>query len=111
LAQRGPQHGPQGLKWLNSYNSAADYPISLKFSAVTHTKVSEALRAAKLESELEFRRQEAFFRIPFWGHISAANQNIFTKVGVCAGKGVPQRVEWTKYACLKNPRWRPSPVS
>jgi len=36
-----------------------------------------------------------FFRIPFWGHIAAADQDIFTKVGVCEENVIPQRVEWS----------------
>jgi len=31
VGAKGPQDGPQGVKWLNRYNSAADRPIWLKF--------------------------------------------------------------------------------
>jgi len=50
--------------------------------------------------------QGVFFRIPFWGHIVAASHDIFTKVGVCEDNGVPQRMQWSKYAFLENHRWR-----
>jgi len=58
-----------------------------------------------LEPKVEFRHQVAFFRIPFWGHISAADQNIFTKFGVYVENGVPQRVDWSVYARLEYPKW------
>jgi len=60
-----------------------------------------------LEPEVEFSRQGAFFyRIPFSGHISAVDCDIFTKFAVCIENGVPQRLELSTYALLKNPRWR-----
>jgi len=43
-----------------------------------------------------------FFRIPFWGYISAADQDIFTKFGVCVDNGVPQRAERSEYSFLEN---------
>jgi len=49
---------------------------------------------------------ESVFQIPFWGHIVAANQDIFTKVGMCEDNGVPQRGLLSKYTYLKNQRWR-----
>jgi len=52
---------------------------------VTHTKVRGGLRASKLEPEVEFRRQEAFFQIPFWGHTYTADQDI----GMYIDNGVP----------------------
>jgi len=61
---------------------------------------------ATFEPEVEFRRQGAFFRIPFLGHISGADQDIFTKFGVCMENGVSQCVEWSVYARLEYPRWR-----
>jgi len=51
----------------------------------------EGRRVSKLEPEVEFRRQGAFLKI--CGHISAANQNIFTKFRVYAENGVPQCAE------------------
>jgi len=36
---------------------------------------------SKLQPQ-ELRRLEALFLIRFWGHISAADQDIFTKFGV-----------------------------
>jgi len=63
-----------------------------------------------LKPEVEFRRQGAIFRIPFWGHISAADQDIFTKCGVYVDNGVPRRTEWSKYAYLHNPRWRTAAI-
>jgi len=59
-----------------------------------------------LKPEIEFRRQEAFYRIPFWGHISGADQDIFTEFGMCVENGLQQRVEWSMYARLKYPKWR-----
>jgi len=61
---------------------------------------------SKLEPEVEFRHQGAFFRIPFWRHVSADDQDIVMKFGVCVDNGVSQRVKWSKYVCLKNLRWR-----
>jgi len=46
-----------------------------------------------LEPEVEFRRQGALFRIQFRGHISAADQDIFTKFGVLVENGILQRTE------------------
>jgi len=60
---------------------------------MTHTKVPAGLRASKLEPEVEFRRQGAFFRIPFWGYIFSADQAIFTKFGMYVDNGSPQRAE------------------
>jgi len=37
---------------------------------------------SKLEPDEEFHRQEALFRIQYWGHISATDQDIFAKSGV-----------------------------
>jgi len=48
---------------------------------MTHTEVPERVKASILKLEVEFRHQGAFLRIPFWGHISAADHAIFTKVG------------------------------
>jgi len=53
----------------------------------------------------EFRRQGALFQIPFWGHISAVDQVIFTKFGVYVDNWVAQRAKWSKYAFLYNPKW------
>jgi len=77
---------------------------------MTHTKVPAGLRALKLEPEVEFRRKGAFFRTPFWGHISAVDCDIFTKFAVCVENGVPQRVEWSTYAILEYPRWRTAAI-
>jgi len=72
------------LNYLNRYNSATDCPISLKFYyMVTDTEVRERWLASTLKPEVEFRRQRALFRIPFWGHISAADHNVFTTFDVC----------------------------
>jgi len=46
-----------------------------------------------------------------WGHISAADQDIFTKFGVYVENGVRQHVEWSKYAFLENPRWLTAAMS
>jgi len=62
--------------------------------------------ASELELEGEFCCQRAFFQIPFWGHISTTDQDIFIKFGVCIENGVPQHVEWSMYAHLEYPRWR-----
>jgi len=58
-----------------------------------------------LKPEVEFRRQGAFFLSPFWGHISSANQDIFTKLDAHVENGILQRVEWSMYACLEYPKW------
>jgi len=68
-------------------------------------KVHAGLRASKLEPEVELRRQAAFFEFRFWA-IVTADQDIFTKVGVCEDNGIPQHVEWSKYVFLRNQRWR-----
>jgi len=58
-----------------------------------------------------FARQGAFFyRIPFLGHIFGADQDIFTKFGVCVENGLPQRVEWSMYARLEYPIWRTAAI-
>jgi len=49
------------------------------------------VKASALKPEVEFRR---FFKISFWGHIVVADQDIFTKLGVCEDNGAPQSVEW-----------------
>jgi len=59
-----------------------------------------------LKPEVEFRLQGPFYQIPFWGHIFAADQDIFTKFGVWVENGVPQRVELSVYAHLEYPRWQ-----
>jgi len=61
---------------------------------------------SKFEPELEFHRQGAFYRIPFWGHISVADQDIFTNFGECVKNGLPQRVERSMYARLEYPKRR-----
>jgi len=58
------------LNYLNRHNSATDFPIWLKFRTTTHMKVPAELRTSKLEQEVEFCRQRAFFRISFWGMLS-----------------------------------------
>jgi len=94
------------LNYLNRHDSAADNLILLKLCTVTQTLVPERVKASTSKPEAEFRCQGAFFRLSFWGAIVVANQDIFTKVGVCEDNGVPQHVEWSKYAFLENQRWR-----
>jgi len=50
------------------------------------------------------------FRIPFWGHISGADEDIFTKFGVCVENLVPQCVEWSMYACLEQTMWQTAAI-
>jgi len=56
---------------------------------MANVMVPEGWLVSNLELEVEIRRQGAFFRISFWGHISVADQGIFTKFGVCVENGVP----------------------
>jgi len=49
---------------------------------------------------------EGPIRISFWGHISAANQDIIRKFGVYVGIELPQGVEWSKHVSFENPIWR-----
>jgi len=49
---------------------------------------------------------EGVFKIPVWGHISGADQDIFTKFGVYVENGVLQHVEWFIHIRLEYPRWR-----
>jgi len=79
---RWRKEGPQMVKWSNRYNSATDCPMWLKFCKVIHSMVLEGWLASKLEPKVEFHRQGAFYRIPFWGHVSGADQDIFTKFGM-----------------------------
>jgi len=46
------------------------------------------------------------FRILFWGHISAHNQDIFMKFSGYVGNKFPQGVEWSKHVSFKNPIWQ-----
>jgi len=57
---------------------------------MTHTKVPIKLSVSKLEPEVEFCRQGAFFSNFVLGHISAADQAIFTKYGVYVDNGSPK---------------------
>jgi len=54
--------------------------------------------------------QMSYYRIPFWGHISGADQDIFTKFVVCMENGVPQYVQRSTYARLDYPRWRTAAI-
>jgi len=72
--------------------------------------VPEGRLASKLELEVEFSRHGTFFQTPFWGHISGADQDIFTKFDACVENGVPQPVEWTMYARLEYPRWQTAAI-
>jgi len=49
---------------------------------------------------------EGPFRISFWGHISAPNQDIFTKFGGYVDDELPQGVKWSKHVSFKNPIWQ-----
>jgi len=40
---------------------------------------------------------EGPFRITFWEHISAPNEDIFTKFGWYVGNELPQGVKWSKH--------------
>jgi len=44
---------------------------------------------------------EGWFRISFWGHISAPNQDIFTKSVGCVDDGLAQCVEYSKYVSFR----------
>jgi len=49
---------------------------------------------------------EGPFRISFWWHISAPDQDIFRKFGWYVGNELSQDVEWSKYVSFKNPIWQ-----
>jgi len=72
-----PKMGPKGLN-----GKSADCPIWLKFCRMTNTNVPERRQASKLKPKVKIRRQMAFFSNSVLGHISDANQFIFTKFGV-----------------------------
>jgi len=104
--------GKAAPKWAPRGNSKVDITLQpvvrfgWNFCPMMHTKVPAGLRASKLEPEVEFRRHGAFFRIPFWWHISAADQDIFT-FGVYIDSAT---CEWSKYAFLHSPRWRTTAI-
>jgi len=91
------------LKYLNRHNTAADCPIWLKF-CMTYTKVPAGLTTSMSELEVQFRRQGVFFFKFRFGDMAATNKDIFSKFGVYVENGVPEHVEWSKYALLHNPR-------
>jgi len=46
---------------------------------------------------------ECPFRMSLCGHISAPDQDIFTKLGGYVGNELPQGVEWSKHVSFENP--------
>jgi len=56
-----------------------------------------------LKPEVGFRRHGAFSNSAL-GHISGADQDIFTKFGVLVENRVLQRVEWSMYTRLEYPK-------
>jgi len=75
---------------------------------MTYTKVAEGKITSSLEPEVEFRRQSTLFRIPFLGHISAADQDwcLHRKWGAAA-RGM---VNVQLYTLLEYPRWRTAAI-
>jgi len=60
----------------------------------------------KIETGSRIPPPDGPFRSSFWGHISAPNQDIFTKFGGCVGNEFPQGVEWSKHVSFGNPIWQ-----
>jgi len=57
----------------------------------------------KIETKSRIPPPEGSCRISFSGHISAPDQDIFTKFGGYVGNKLPQGVEWSKHVSFKNP--------
>jgi len=55
----------------------------------------------KIETGSGIPPPEGPFRISFSGHISAPDQDIFTKFGEYVGNELSQGVEWSKHVCSK----------
>jgi len=46
------------------------------------------------------------FRISFWGHSTATDQDIFKNFGGYVGNELPQGVEWSKFVSFKSTIWQ-----
>jgi len=60
----------------------------------------------KIETGSRILPPEGLFRISFLEHISAPDQDIFTKFGGYVGNELPGCMEWSKYDFFENPIWR-----
>jgi len=72
-----------------------------------HTQeVPRKITLVKIGTGSRIPPPEGSFRILFWEHIFAPEQDTFTKFGGYVGNELPQGVESSKHVSFENPIWR-----
>jgi len=102
--------GNVGLKvGIEKVESHITRPLVEDFLEILHVHTQEGPRKmtlVKIGTGSKIKSPKGPFRILFWGHISAANKDIFTKFGEYVGNELPQGVEWFKHVSFENSIWQ-----
>jgi len=97
-------YNPAALNYSNRHNSAADSLLLLKLTRCDDTNVRPRTSdSVNFKTGRRIPPSGSVFSNSVLGTSSPPIKIFLPQISVC---GVPQRVEWSKYAFLENQRWR-----